>query len=95
MGAAFMKKTRRQLILDIAAMEKKMQYQRITARAHEQYLVNWVIKYRVIVSLSVLSSLFLSLKNGREKGIPQLIKRLTRFGWLTVLAHVERRLMAR
>ena len=88
-----MSNTRRQLILDIAAMEQILQYQRMKARAHEKYLVDLMTEYRVIFSIALLSSLFIGLKKGREKGMPQFMKRIIRFGLFTFATHFKRRLI--
>lgn len=85
-----MTNTRRQLILDIATMEKKLQYQRSRARAHEKYLVNLLTEYRILVGFVVLSSLFLSFKKGRNSGSFKLLKQVIRFGSVPFFAYFRR-----
>ena len=88
-----MKNSRKQLIAQIAMMERNLKYQQVKVTAHKKYLLDLLNDNRVVLMATFLPAFIWGWKLAREKRVSQMIKPLIKLGLVSAIGSLKQQIL--
>ena len=84
--------SRKQLMLEIASLEKELLIQKIHNYKHKHYLSNFVNEHKFVILAMLIPAVVLGWKAGRTKSVGKISKQIGRLAFLASMANMRKRL---